>query len=141
MVLQEGVGSLWHPFFPVESLWRSKVDGPSFSLLCADVKSDAKYRLRYDLNCNVKILDSDDLSDAQNQWLISPNPFDENINISDEESNGNTNVLIFDLNGKTIYQTDFQNNTNINTSNFSKAIYFIQLKNKDKKVVRKMVKM
>jgi Secretion system C-terminal sorting domain len=141
MVLQEGVGSLWHPFFPVQALWRSKVDGPNFELLCTDVPSYAYYRKRYDLKCDINSIATNDLDDSGNQWLISPNPFDENISISNDESEEKTKVLIVDLNGKIIYQTDFQNATNINTANFSKGIYFIQLKNKETQTTRKLIKM
>jgi hypothetical protein len=141
MILQEGVGSLWHPFFPVERLWRSLVDGPSFSLLCGDVGMEERYREDYFLRCDINIVPTIEVDEESQNWQISPNPFEENIQISTTENADKTHVTIFDLNGKVIYQSDFQTNININSSNFIKGIYFIQLKNNGKKVMRKMVKM
>lgn len=70
---------------------------------------------------------------------ISPNPVQNQLNIS-LESNTETEVRLIDLTGRTISTAIFQNETQINTSELAKGIYFVELKNEEGRLTQKIVK-
>ncbi len=70
---------------------------------------------------------------------ISPNPVQNLLNIS-LESNIQTEFRLIDITGRTISTSIFQNETQINTSELAKGIYFIELKNEEGRLTQKVVK-
>ena len=70
---------------------------------------------------------------------ISPNPVQNLLNIS-LESNVQTEFRLIDITGRTISTSTFQNETQINSSELAKGIYFIELNNKEGRLTQKVVK-
>lgn len=70
---------------------------------------------------------------------ISPNPVQNQLNIT-LESNIETELNLIDLTGRTISTSTFQTETQINTSELAKGIYFVELKNEEGRLRQKIVK-
>ncbi len=68
--------------------------------------------------------------ESQNlQVTIYPNPFNNNLNIKNNYE-GQTEIILFDITGRKLYQNKFTNSITINTEQIEKGIYVFELKNK-----------
>lgn len=71
---------------------------------------------------------------------VYPNPFTDAINIEVDNS-GKTNVMVMDIIGKIVYQTEFTDKTlPINTDSLKAGIYIIKVINNSKATVLRVVK-
>mgnify|MGYP000035073227 CR=1 FL=1 len=70
-------------------------------------------------------------------WSIYPNPAQKTINI---QSNINGQLTVMDPNGKEIVRSIFQSYATLNTSKWSKGIYFISLSTDESTVYKRVVK-
>jgi hypothetical protein len=74
-----------------------------------------------------------------NTFTLYPNPVSDVLTISDDA--GISSVIITDVNGRTIYtDTNFNKFQTINTSSWSKGIYFVRLLNKNEAKAGKLLK-
>jgi hypothetical protein len=78
-------------------------------------------------------IDNPDFQNAD--YLISPNPVSNKLNIK-TNSNQLSEIIFYDITSRKLLQQTFFNATTINTSQFSKGIYFYELRNKNE-VVKK----
>ena len=67
---------------------------------------------------------------AANGIMIYPNPASDKINVS--VNNGlNNHLLMYDANGKLVYENTFENSFSIKTTGWARGIYFIKLINEE----------
>ena len=72
---------------------------------------------------------------------LYPNPTDSSITITLPESNSEASLTLFNMLGKTIYQTQLYNSeTKLNVSHFESGIYLAQIKIGDKTITKKLIK-
>ncbi len=70
---------------------------------------------------------------------ISPNPVEDKLNILYDNNERIERILILDTKGNTVFIKNNPLNT-INVSSFSPGVYFLVLKFKDKKIIKKFIK-
>jgi len=73
---------------------------------------------------------------------VYPNPFSSVLNIDiPGNENGNTEVKVFDLLGKSVYTENFSGlSHSLNLSGLEKGIYFVEINNGKNKVIKKLIK-
>lgn len=67
---------------------------------------------------------------VENTVLVYPNPATDKINVS-VKNNYENDVIVYDINGKVIYQNRITNSTIINTEKWSRGVYFVKVSNED----------
>ncbi|MEZ4916348.1 MAG: T9SS type A sorting domain-containing protein [Chitinophagales bacterium] len=67
---------------------------------------------------------------------LYPNPTNDVVNLKVDEKL--TSLLLYDLTGKTV-KTFSANNTQLNVSDIQQGIYFLELKNEEKRSVVKLI--
>jgi len=73
-------------------------------------------------------------------FMISPNPAKENINIKTKLSNSVITLSITNVLGEIVYsQKLIHTKTTLNTDQFSKGVYFVSIANKNSKTTKKMI--
>ncbi len=93
------------------------------------------------LNVEVQILSITD-NDFINAIKIYPNPANNNLFIELKNIQGNTSILIRDIQGKALLKTEIDSNsavTQIDISNLKTGIYLIQLTNEDRTHLKKLI--
>lgn len=70
------------------------------------------------------------ISLSDNTILVYPNPATDKINVSIKNKT-ETDLLVYDINGKLIYQNKISAATSINTEKWSRGIYFVKVSNPD----------
>lgn len=70
---------------------------------------------------------------------IFPNPVKNKLNIELLNKTKSANCFIYNLNGQLILSKEFTDNTSINVSYFKKGIYFLFIKNNNKRFVKKII--
>jgi hypothetical protein len=91
------------------------------------------------INIENDILDAVQTIKNSNQIVISPNPFSNQINITNAPSG--TNIKVYDVVGRLIYNGKLDaTHVAINTSTWEKGTYFVELLGEMGRVVRKVVK-
>ncbi len=97
-------------------------------------------------NLNICYLSSANIENSNITDLnIWPNPTHKQVNISfDANNNSDINIDIIDISGRKVFEQTYQNtnskfNQTINTSNFSKGLYLINIQNGVKKSTRKLI--
>lgn len=83
---------------------------------------------------NSDVTGIEDTSQEANQMLIYPNPAQDYFTI-EKEGMGNMELRIYDLNGRTLFQSYIGNRDQINTSGFAPGLYIVQLGNTRQKLV------
>lgn len=78
------------------------------------------------------------ISLADNTVLVYPNPATDKINVSVTNKYEN-DLLVYDINGKLIYQNRITTSTTINTEKWSRGVYFVKVANQDGVSTSKMV--
>ena len=74
----------------------------------------------------------------KNKFLIYPNPANNFITISAEETI--EQIAIFDVNGSLIFSKSYQlNNTSVNVSNFAKGVYIVKVLSKENSSVQQLI--
>lgn len=76
-----------------------------------------------------------------NSISISPNPTNDFVNIGfNSEPDKSSTLMIFDFNGKLVYQTiSFNKSNSINTSQWRKGIYIIQINSNNQSINKKLI--
>jgi Lamin Tail Domain/Secretion system C-terminal sorting domain len=75
------------------------------------------------------------------EFILSPNPFNDFFEINCNE-NENYDLQIMDAVGKIIFKENIRNNKRINTSLFTKGIYYVSLKNSNGQIAtKKLIKL
>jgi hypothetical protein len=75
------------------------------------------------------------------QAQISPNPTKSNLNITLDNDNQLTKVVVSDMLGRSVLTGQFMGNqADVNVSNLAKGMYFIHLQSAGKSVTEKFVK-
>jgi len=89
-----------------------------------------------------RLLASETAAEKKLYFQMYPNPGKENLNIHlVEPKNTQTKVLLLDVQGKIIVEQSFSGTeTQIQTSNLSAGMYFVEIQNGSDKVVQKWVK-
>jgi len=70
---------------------------------------------------------------------IFPNPCETHFSITNN-SLQHIEIYIFDINGKLIFSQKQENNHSVNVENLKKGIYFLELRNKNQKFTKKLIK-
>lgn len=79
------------------------------------------------------------------QFLVYPNPAIDQLNIKISGFQNLTNIYMYDISGKFLYTEDFSNtneliiNRALNTSNYSRGLYFLKIVYDDKTITKKIV--
>lgn len=76
---------------------------------------------------------------SKNSFSVYPNPASNYFTVDLRNNNEKATITITDVTGKPIYTTTTINSTEINTTNFSNGVYFVQVKTGDFVAVRKVV--
>ena len=79
-----------------------------------------------------------EISNANNNILVYPNPANALLTIQINSSTKNFTVEIFNLIGEQIFKAS--NNINIDVSSFSQGLYFIKVKQDNKIMIAKFMK-
>lgn len=75
------------------------------------------------------------------KFSLYPNPSDKFISIETNfESNENYQIELLSITGSLLYSSNFNKKTSLNVSNFSKGIYFVRIRNKNKSHILKWIK-
>lgn len=90
----------------------------------------------YYANGNVSIVGTTELKEYSFQ--IFPNPTEDKININFE--NGNSEINIYDLQGKIIYSSTIESGAEISLRNVEDGLYFISLESNGKKAIKTIIK-
>ena len=77
-----------------------------------------------------------------NKFLVTPNPANDFVNISNSENIKVSNIKITDLNGRVVKQKNFDNvsNINLNVSDLSSGVYMININTNEGSTVKKIIK-
>ena len=98
---------------------------------------------QYILTVNCDIIDAVNNVSNQNNITISPNPFQQQINLDfKNKNNQETQISIFDITGKQRLSNTWKNTNpiNIETTDWQKGIYFIQIQTEESTITRKVIK-
>jgi len=68
---------------------------------------------------------------------VSPNPFQDHLSV---KTDGKIKISITDLQGRTVYVSEFSSDSNIDTSVFAKGSYVARMESEGKTAVRKLIK-
>ena len=136
-VLPQNVGDSFQESI-VSDIYSDEWATERLSILAIVQRVDTKEVIQAKLSNEFGVSGTNDLPILQNV-NISPNPVQNQLNIS-LESNVDTELSIIDLTGRTISTSTFQNETQINTSELAKGIYFVELKNEEGRLTQKIVK-
>lgn len=128
MEIIEGVGSTRHPFFAVEGLARSLVDGPSFLLLCAFNNQKQIYQTPNYKNCIYETVGNDDMEET-NDFVVFPNPSTEKIVVTLSPTAEKSTLEVCNLNGQKIFSAAFSDTLEIETSSWQSGYYVVYIKN------------
>jgi hypothetical protein len=71
--------------------------------------------------------------------LVYPNPIENNLSIVNNNSKS-TNVIIYTIDGKQIATHQFEQKLDINTTSWSKGLYFVEIKQENAKAIYKIKK-
>ena len=85
------------------------------------------------------IVTSIETSDIENYILIFPNPANDYLQINVDNEN-KSSLTIFDLTGKIILKKGFHKNIKLNIQDFTKGVFFIEIKTENKLITRKIIK-
>jgi len=136
-VLPQNVGDSFQESI-VSDIYSDEWATERLSILAIVQRVDTKEVIQAKLSNEFAVAGTNDLPILQNV-NISPNPVQNQLNIS-LESNAETVLNLIDLTGRTISTSTFQNETQINTSELAKGIYFVELKNEEGRLTQKIVK-
>ncbi|MFD0962805.1 endonuclease [Pseudofulvibacter geojedonensis] len=85
------------------------------------------------------VLATEDFSNTNNEFSMFPNPL--NNNILTIKNAQNSNVLIFDVLGKKVFEkTVLENTSRLNLSQLNNGMYFVQIENKNSSAIKKLIK-
>lgn len=73
-------------------------------------------------------------------FKVLPNPVDDFLDISYEALSDNFKITISNIEGKLVYNNEFQQGEKVNISNFKKGIYFLTIIDGNKKGMAKFIK-
>jgi hypothetical protein len=79
---------------------------------------------------------------AANEFKVYPNPSSGTVNISTEGFTGETDLSVFSITGKKVFEKSYKTmrqNTSINLSNLATGVYLMKVNNGDKTSVKKIV--
>ena len=116
-----------------DTVWISE----SFSFTCADTVNSIVFTVAFAPSCSEYVfLDSLNLysistsvTEVENETVnVFPNPVRDNLNIQ-LNNKENTTFLLYDITGKKIIEHQFSDVLTLNLQQFSKGIYFYELKN------------
>ncbi len=136
-ILPQNVGDSFQESI-VSDIYSDEWATERLSILAIVQRVDTKEVIQAKLSNEFGVSGTNDLPILQNV-NISPNPVQNQLNIS-LESNVDTELSIIDLSGRTISTSTFQNETQINTSELAKGVYFVELKNEEGRLTQKIVK-
>jgi hypothetical protein len=88
------------------------------------------------------LLGTEQVTLDSSKFLISPNPANDFINISNSENIKVSNIKITDLNGRVVKQSNFDNvsNINLNVSDLSSGVYMMNINTNEGATVKKIIK-
>jgi len=94
------------------------------------------YIAKLDFQTGTNVLNHQEIS-----LSVYPNPFSNTININQTEYSNNSEICIFDLLGKQVYNSQISSKNTINTSEFKKGVYILKLIDvRGNTLVKKLVK-
>ncbi|MGK0363827.1 MAG: hypothetical protein ACI85O_000880 [Saprospiraceae bacterium] len=125
-------------YFPMGALDIEEWDKDRLTIIAILQRTDTKEVIQAAQTVGFVMAGTNDLPKLQNV-NISPNPVQTQLNIT-LESNTETEVRLIDITGRILSSASFQNETQINTSELAKGIYFIELKNEEGRLTQKVVK-
>jgi len=92
--------------------------------------------------CDSTIINGVSEATAANEFTIYPNPFTEELTISNTPFEGPMEIKVYDVLGRTIFTRKyFLAGNKIKTGKWKKGIYFIEITGSGKKRIKKVVKM
>jgi len=82
---------------------------------------------------------------AAGNWIIYPNPFDEQLTINARQTNNHIqSVEMYDVLGQLVINQNVDNSTNtslqLNVSSLAKGMYYVMIRTADADYVQKVVK-
>ena len=98
------------------------------------------------INKSIAYLLGDELANDdyfKNDLTAYPNPVKENLTISGFESNTDFDVTVYSTSGKVIYHNEIENSNNeisINSSDWNKGIYILEIRHENSIVIKKLLK-
>ena len=115
--------------------WTSLIDGGN-PASAPDFSQD----IPFNVNGVVSPLATKDFIGSK--FLVTPNPANDFINISNTENIKVSNIKITDLNGRVVKQNNFDNvsNINLNVSDLSSGVYMMNINTNEVSTVKKIIK-
>ncbi len=135
----EGIGSLAY-FFPQFGMCDPQVNG----LRCYDDSLVGHYQPNMAIACDSVIPVGISTVDDEIKFSVYPNPFKEEFKVSGLKFKVGDVIKIVDVFGKEVFSKSFVSQTSnlkLQTTNLSQGIYFIEVHSRNKKAIRKIIKL